>query len=109
MRKSPYSLADPGEGGTARFILAPSERAAKPGDGVRIGGVGRGFLPVGGRDSLSEISKSDVDAETTRIFFCTTFGKTWNPEKFPILMSEHFVKHGLNLNLHATPIPNRCR
>ena len=56
MRKSPYSLADPGEGGTARFILAPSERAAKPGDGVRIGGVGRGFLPFGGGESLSDIS-----------------------------------------------------
>ena len=82
MRKSPYSLADPGEGGTARFILAPSERAAKPGDGVRIGGVGRGFLPVGGRDSLSEISKSDVDAETTKILFALPSEKPGIPKSF---------------------------
>ena len=49
---------------------------------------------------VQHLLKSDVDAETTRTFFCTAFGKTWDPEKFPSLMSEHFVKHGLNLNLH---------
>lgn len=48
--------ADPGEGGTGRLILFPNARASEPGDCVRIGGVGKGFLPFGGGESLSDIS-----------------------------------------------------
>ena len=47
--------ADPGEGGTGRLILAPTARASESGDGVKIGGVGKGFLPFGGGESLSDI------------------------------------------------------
>ena len=54
--ESTEGTPDPGEGGTARFTLAPTERASEPGDGVKIGGVGRGFLPFGGGESLSDIS-----------------------------------------------------
>jgi hypothetical protein len=49
---------------------------------------------------VTHVMKSSEYGETTRTFFCTTFGQTHDPENFSTLLSGKFGQQGLNLNLH---------
>ena len=49
---------------------------------------------------VAHLTKNSLDAEVTRTFFCTTFGKNYDPAKFPSLLADIFDNAGLELNLH---------
>ena len=51
---------------------------------------------------VAHLTKNSLYAEVTRTFFCTTFGKNYDPAKFPSLLADIFDNAGLELNLHDT-------
>ena len=49
---------------------------------------------------VAHVMKSAEYGQTTRTYFCTTFGQVHDPEKFSSLLSGKFGQQGLDLNLH---------